>query len=74
MFDDIDISEIIPIIALGAVQEAQTRRPPRGSGYSGADYPRDLLNYCMATKSGSSKIRGVDKNNNLTITSATLRV
>ena len=47
LFEDIDITNIAPLIALGAVQEARRSNAPRGAGSalsSGADYLRELLN------------------------------
>jgi hypothetical protein len=38
IFEDIDLSDIIPIIVLGAVEDAKTRRTPRNTGLSGSDY------------------------------------
>ena len=42
LFEDIDFTEIVPLIALGAVQEA-TQRVPRNTRLSGGDYLRELL-------------------------------
>ena len=42
LIGDIEISDIIPIIALGAVQESALR-VPRSTGLSGGDYLRELL-------------------------------
>jgi hypothetical protein len=48
LFGDIDILEIVPLIALGVVQEARnaTNTPIRSgsANLSGADYLRELLN------------------------------
>jgi hypothetical protein len=43
LFEDIDTTDIVPIIALGAVQEAASK-VPRSTGLSGSDYLRELLN------------------------------
>jgi hypothetical protein len=50
LFEDIDITDIVPIIALGAVQEAASK-VPRSTGLSGSDYLRELLN--CGTKNAS---------------------
>ena len=42
-FEDIDFSEIISIIALGAVHEAKRSRKPKTTGLPGAEYLRELL-------------------------------
>jgi hypothetical protein len=42
VFGDIDITDIVPIIALGAVQEAQSK-VPRSTGLPGAAYSRTSL-------------------------------
>jgi hypothetical protein len=44
LFESIDITDIVPIIALGAMQEAASK-VPRSTGLSRADYLRELLNY-----------------------------
>jgi hypothetical protein len=43
VFGDIDNTDIMPIIALGAVQEAQSK-VPRSTGLLGAAYLEELLN------------------------------
>jgi hypothetical protein len=43
LFGDIDITDIVPIIILGAVQEAVSK-VPRSTGLPGADYLDELLN------------------------------
>ena len=43
LFGDIDITDIVPLIALGAVQEAQSK-VPRSTGLPGAAYLEELLN------------------------------
>ena len=43
IFEDIDLSDIIPIIVLGAVEDAKTRRTPRNTSLAGSDYLRELL-------------------------------
>jgi hypothetical protein len=43
VFGDIDITDIVPIIALGAVQEAQSK-VPRSTGLPGVAYLEELLN------------------------------
>lgn len=43
LFEDIDLTDILPIIALGAVQEA-VFKVPRSTGLPGSDYLRELLN------------------------------
>jgi hypothetical protein len=43
-FEDIDLSEIIPIIILGAVETAKDAKTPRSTGLPGGDYLRELLN------------------------------
>ena len=43
LFSDIDITEIVPLIILGAVQKAQLK-VPRSTGLSGALYLEELLN------------------------------
>jgi hypothetical protein len=42
-FEDIDLSEIIPIIALGAVEATKGARTSRSTGQPGGDYLRELL-------------------------------
>lgn len=43
LFEDIDFTDIAPIIALGAVQEAASKAP-RSTGLPGSEYLRELLN------------------------------
>jgi hypothetical protein len=43
VFEDIDITDIVPIIALGAVQEAQSK-VLRSTGLPGIAYLKELLN------------------------------
>ena len=43
LFEDIDITDIVPLIALRAVQEAVSK-VPRNTGLSSSDYLRELLN------------------------------
>jgi hypothetical protein len=42
-FEDIDLSNIIPIIALGAAAEAKPERTPRNTGQKGGVYLQELL-------------------------------
>jgi hypothetical protein len=39
-FEDIDILDIVPIIALGAVDTAKATEIPRSTGLPGGDYLR----------------------------------
>ncbi|MDX6296005.1 MAG: hypothetical protein QOH50_5264 [Kribbellaceae bacterium] len=67
IFEDIDLSDIIPIIVLGAVEDAKTRRTPRNTGLSGSDYLRELL-----TCGNDKRIYGVLRMKKETFTSLCL--
>ena len=43
LFADIDLSDIVPLIVLGAVEEAKKSKTPRNTGQSGGDYLHELL-------------------------------
>ena len=42
---DIDLSDITPLIILGAIQSAPVDKTPMNTGLPGGDYLRELLNY-----------------------------
>lgn len=42
-FGNIDLEELIPIIIIGAVEEAQASRTPRNTGQPGGVYLQELL-------------------------------
>jgi hypothetical protein len=42
-FEEVDFSDIISIIALGAVEEAKASKKPKTTGLPGAEYVRELL-------------------------------
>jgi hypothetical protein len=43
LFDDIDLSEIVPLIVMGAVAEAKSLKTARNTGQPGGDYLFELL-------------------------------
>ena len=43
VFEDIDLSDIIPLIVMGAVENAKEPKISRNTGQPGGDYLRDLL-------------------------------
>jgi hypothetical protein len=46
-FRDIDLSDVVPLILLGAIENTGNTQPaktPRSTGLPGAEYLRELLN------------------------------